>query len=127
MEQTARFCEHCTSKGVKHKKDCTRPLKPKDVQAQVVEIIKEVLIEKEIVREVEKPPLSDFDLYKALKDKGFFQGGVGQYMESPLTDEKVYLPHASEIYASFAQDPSGWEIIRDYLARAYLDLKVRNG
>lgn len=97
-----------------------RPAKPQtDVQQQVVEIIKEVIITKE----VEKPQLRDFDLYKALKEAGFPQGGIGQYMESPLTAEKVYMPHASEIYAQFAQDPQGWDIIRDYLALAFIELR----
>jgi len=25
LEKKPRFCEFCTSKGIKHKKDCTRP------------------------------------------------------------------------------------------------------
>lgn len=95
----------------------------KDIQSQVTEVLKEIIIEK--IVEVPRHELSDFDLYKALKDAGMPQGGIGQSMEDPNGTEKVYLPHASEIYSQFAQDPRGWEIIRDYLARAYLELQKR--
>ena len=130
MTTALKFCEFCDSRGVRHKKDCTRPapairiatLKP-DLQQQVVEIIKQVIVEKEVVREVEKPQLTDFDLYKALKDSGYIKGGMGQVMQSPLTDESVYLPLPSELYNQFAQDPSGWDIVRDHLARAWLELQ----
>lgn len=101
-----------------------RPVKV-DVQKQVVETIREIIVEKEIIKEVPVKQLSDFDLYYALKQVGFPQGGIGEFMESPLTDEKVYLPHASEIYTQFAQDPAGWNVIRDYLARAFLEVKQR--
>lgn len=121
------FCSYCTSKGVRHKKECKRPLnvydsKPKthDVQQQVVEVLKEVFIER--IKEVPQPRLEGYELYAKLKQLGYFQGGVGEYMESVSSTDRVYLPHASEIYASFAQNPEGWNVIRDYLARAFIEL-----
>lgn len=104
-------------KGVKNKLP--------NVQKEVVEVIKEIFVTKEIL--VPEKKLEGFELYKALKDAGFFQGGIGQFMEDINGTEKVYLPHASEIYQSFAQDPQGWDIVRDYLARAFLELKDKNG
>lgn len=127
MEPKKIFCEYCDSKGVRHKKECKRPLniygsypKPQDVQQQVVEVLKEVFIER--IKEVPQPRLEGYELYAKLKQLGFFQGGVGEYMESVSSTDRVYLPHASEIYASFAQDPQGWDVIRDYLARAFIEL-----
>lgn len=96
-----------------------------DLQQQVVEVIKEVFITKEVI--IPEKKLEGFQLYKALKDSGFFQGGVGQFMEDVNGTEKVYIPHASEIYQSFAQDPQGWDTVRDYLARAFLEIKDQNG
>ena len=85
-------------------------------QEELVKVIERIV-------EVPVPQLSDWDLYKALKDAGFYQGGIGQFMEDPQGTEVVYLPHASEIYAQFAQNPEGWGVIRDYLARAFLELQ----
>lgn len=119
------------SKGIKNKmntpiqkewlgKEVDMPL---NVRPKTIEVIKEVFITKE----VEKSQLEGFELYKALKDVGFFQGGQGQFMEDVNGIEIVYIPHASEIYQSFAQNPEGWDIVRDYLARAFLELKDKNG
>lgn len=133
MEPKKIFCEYCDSKGVRHKKECKRPLNiyemplsfkgipiTPDVQQQVVEVLKEVFIER--IKEVPQPRLEGYELYAKLNDLGFYQGGVGEYMESVSSTDRVYLPHASEIYASFAQDPQGWAVIRDYLARAFIEL-----
>lgn len=99
--------------------------KKKDVQEQLVEVLKEVFIEKIKIIEVPQEQLKGFDLYLALKNQGFPQGGIGQFQEDINGTEKVYLPHASEIYTQFAQDPVGWDTIRDYLARAYLEIKQK--
>lgn len=95
-----------------------KPINP--TPSQIVEIIREVPIIREVF--VEKTQLEGFELYKALKDKGFTQGGQGQYQEDMNGIEKVYIPHASEIYQSFAQNPEGWDIITKHLARAYLEI-----
>lgn len=110
---------------VKKKRGRPKGFSPKkaDVQEQVVEAIREVFIEKIKIIEVPAPELKGFELYLALKNQGFPQGGIGQFQEDINGTERVYLPHASEIYAQFAQNPDGWDTIRDHLARAYLELK----
>jgi len=94
-----------------------------DGELTMPEKIKEVIIEKEIVKTVPEPRLEGWELYKALKDKGFFQGGMGQWMEDPNGTERVYVPHVSEVYGYFIGDPEKWEQLKDHMIRAYLELQ----
>lgn len=67
--------------------------------------------------------LKGFELYRELKARGFPQGGVGSFMEDPNGTEKVYVPHPSEIYASFVGDPSQWNALRDAMIQVWLKNK----
>jgi hypothetical protein len=99
-------------KGVKNK------LKS-DIQPVVTEVIKEVI--KEVIREVPSPELKDYALYKKLKDCGFPQGGIGSFMESVNSTEKVYVPHVSECYNQFIAEPKEWDKVRDALCRCWIE------
>ena len=100
-----------------------RPAKVADVQEQIVEVIKEVLIEK--VVEVPKKELMGFDLYKKLKDGRYPQGGQGDWWENPNGTDRVYVPRPEELYTHFLGDPDAWNKLRDVLARAWLELSLR--
>lgn len=93
----------------------------KDVQQQITEIIKEIIVER--IVEVPEPRLEGFELYKALKEKGFYQGGQGRFMEDPNGIETVYIPLPDEIYTYFIGDPSKWEQFTDAMIRAYIELQ----
>ena len=109
--------EEIKKRGRPRKLDINKP----DVQTQVVEIIKEVLITKEIP--IESPQLEGFTLYKALKDNGFPQGGIGQNIEDPNSTEQAYIPEVSEVYQAFLLDPMGWGNVRDALCREWIKHK----
>lgn len=109
------------------KKKRGRPRKTpeqREATKEAAQIQKEI-VEKivEIIKYVPEPRLSDWDLYKALKDRNFPQGGVGHFMESPNSSESVYIPHVSEVYQYFIADPFTWDRMRDAIVRAYLELQ----
>jgi hypothetical protein len=96
----------------------------KKVAQEARQIAKEVVETiKEVIKYVPEPRLEGFALYKALKDKGYYQGGMGMYMEDMNGTEKVYVPHTSEVYAYFLGDPDKWEALRDAMIRAYIELQ----
>lgn len=92
-----------------------------DVQQQVAAVIKEIFVEK--IVEIPAPRLEGFELYKALKDKGYPQGGMGQTMEDPNGIERVYIPHPNEVQAFFIENPDKMEAMRDAIIRAYIELR----
>jgi len=102
-------------KGSKNKKLVDVPERS-DGDLPIPEKIKEVIIEKEIIKEVirtvPEPRL-----------EGYFQGGMGQWMEDPNGTERVYVPHVSEVYGYFIGDPEKWEQLKDHMIRAYLELQ----
>ena len=100
---------------------------PTDIQPQIVEVIKEVIVEKFVDRIVEIPAkkIKGFALYKQLKDNQFPQGGMGQTYEDPNGTEKVYVPRPEEIYAQFIGNPEHWEELRDALARTWMEFSMR--
>jgi hypothetical protein len=57
-------------------------------------------------------------LFKALKDSGFPQGGVGNWVH--VGDERVYVPNAQEIYSQFVSDPEGWMGMTEAMARVWI-------
>lgn len=65
-----------------------------------------------------------FHLYKTLKDAGFPQGGAGAFMIHPETDERVYIARPEEIYAQYLADPKGWEMLTDFMAKAWIENKT---
>ena len=71
-------------------------------------------------------PLKGMELYKALKEAGYPQGGVGNWYLDPSTGEKYYIPQPSEIYTEFIADPSIWEEVGDTLARLWLEKSLKN-
>jgi len=95
------------------------------------EKIKEVIVEKEIIKEVirtvPEKRLEGWELYKALKDKGYFQGGIGQIMNDVNSTESAYVPEVSEVYTSFVLDPDGWGDVRDALCREWIKMKDKYG
>lgn len=108
------------------KKINTAPAKPpvshakkdSNTQKQIVEVIKEVLT----TIEVERPVLEGFELYAQLRDTGYPQGGVGQYVENVNGIDKAYIPHPHEIIDHFLGDPELWEKMRDGIIRTYLEV-----
>ncbi len=90
------------------------------IQQKVVEVIKEIIIEKII--EVEKPRLEGYELYAKLRDIGYPQGGMGNIMENPNGVDKVYVPHANEVMSFFVGDPDKWEAMRDGVIRTYIEI-----
>lgn len=68
-------------------------------------------------------PLEGYALYKSLKDVGFPQGGSGDWLYNPETDEKVYVPHPSELINTYVADPKQWDSVRDILARQWIENK----
>lgn len=96
-----------------------RPRKEQpDVQKRVVEVIREVIN----TVEIEAPKLEGFELYSRLKDTGYFQGGTGYYMENPNGIDKVYVPTAQEVISFFTGNPEKWDLMRDGIIRAYLEI-----
>lgn len=65
--------------------------------------------------------MADFKLYKELQKKGFPQGGIGQFIQDPNTNDKVYVPQPGEIYAQFILDPEGWQKVTDALAGVWIE------
>ena len=96
----------------------------KSVDNTPKEIIKEIVVEKEVIRtvEVEKPKLEGYELYAKLRDIGFPQGGIGAYTENPNGVDKVYIPHPQEVIAFFIGDPDKWEGMRDGIIRTYIEI-----
>lgn len=78
---------------------------------------------REVIKEVPEPRLEGFPLYKALKNKGFFQGGQGYNLEDPNGIEIVYVPHPQEVISYFIGDPPTWDKLRDAIIRAYIELQ----
>ena len=90
--------------------------KVSDIQERIVEVIKEVVVQ------VPEPRLEGFELYKKLAEKGFYQGGMGQWMEDVNGTERVYIPHPTEVITYFIGDPDKWDLMRDAIIRAYIEL-----
>lgn len=63
-------------------------------------------------------------LFKALKDSGFPQGGVGNWAH--VGDERVYVPNAQEIYSQFVSDPEGWTAMTEAMARVWIKNTRKN-
>ena len=83
---------------------------------------KEVI--REVIKYVPEPRLEGFELYRALKNKGYYQGGSeGQWIEDPNGTERVYVPSPSELYTSFLGEPEKWLALRDAIIRAYIELQ----
>jgi hypothetical protein len=80
-------------------------------------IVEEIVVVQEIPM---TKPLEGIDLYKALKEAGFLQGGQGTWFIDPITDKKYYMPTPDELYASFIGDPEQWNSLRDALCRAWI-------
>lgn len=89
------------------------------------EVIKEVLVEKIVHVQVEKKLLKDWALWKALKDAGYPQGGGGNYYEAHDSFEKAYVARPEELYSHFLGDPEAWDLLRDTLARAWLEFSMK--
>lgn len=70
-----------------------------------------------------KIELSGIDLYRTLKEKGFPQGGNGNWYQDPSTGERYYIPQPDEVYTQFIADPSLWQKMTDAMARAWIDNK----
>ncbi len=96
-----------------------------DNTPHIKEIVKEIIVEKEVIRtvEVEKPQLEGYGLYAALRDIGYPQGGMGNMMENPNGVDKAYVPHAQEVLAFFSGDPDKWELMRDGIIRTYIEIQ----
>ncbi len=94
-------------------------------QSKVVEVMKEVIVIKEIIKEVPPKVLEGFALWKALKDAQYPQGGGGNYWEAPDSFEKAYVARPEELYTHFLSDPEGWDLLRDTLARAWLQYSLK--
>lgn len=60
-------------------------------------------------------------LYKAIKDAGFPQGGVGNWLD--VNNERLYIPHTSEVYNQFIADPDGWVLMTESMLRVWLEQK----
>ena len=69
--------------------------------------------------------LEGFALWKALKDAGYPQGGGGNFYEAHDSFEKAYVARPEELYTQFLSDPAGWDLLRDTLARAWLELSLK--
>ncbi len=88
----------------------------REAQKEIVETIRE------IVKLVPEPRLEGFELYRALKEKGFPQGGGGENMEDVNGTEIVYIPTYGEVIAFFIADPNKMYQMRDAVIRAYIEL-----
>lgn len=88
-----------------------------------IDLSKEKIVIREVIREIEKPRLEGYELYKKLQEVDFPQGGVmGNYMEDPNGTEKVYVPHVQEVLGFFTGNPDKWEGMRDGIIRTYIEL-----
>lgn len=65
--------------------------------------------------------MNRYNLYLALKNAGYPQGGSGGYIQHPDTNDKVYVPLPSELYNHFTSDPKEWEDVVDALAKVWID------
>lgn len=74
-----------------------------------------------IVPNIEIP--SRFDLYKRLKEAQYPQGGGGQYMLDPDSNQKVYVPTYQELLTHYVSDPKGWEVMVDTITKVWIDNK----
>jgi len=90
--------------------------KAAQVQKEIVEVFTEV------VKYIPEPRLEGFELYRALEQKGFPQGGSGQIMEDPNGTTKAYIPTYGEVIAFFMADPEKMEQMRDAVIRAYIEI-----
>ena len=90
-------------------------------QKEIVETIKEV------IKYIPEPRLEGWELYKALRDAGFYQGGIGQTMENVNGTDRAYIPEVSEIYGAFVLDPQGWGNVRDALCREWIEVRRTYG
>lgn len=86
-------------------------------QEKIVEVLREV------VQYVPEPRLEGYELYAALKDKNYHQGGSGQYMENPNGIDSVYIPTYQELITSFIGNPDVMDKMRDAIIRAYIELQ----
>ncbi len=86
-------------------------------QKEIVEVFKE------IVKYIPEPRLEGFALYKALKEKGYYQGGGGYEMEDPNGIERAYIPTYQEVITNFIGDPDLMDKMRDSVIRAYIELQ----
>ena len=59
-------------------------------------------------------------IWRLLKEGNFPQGGVGNWLQDPNSDEKYYIPHPSEIYQATIQDPQGWEELSESMGVVWL-------
>lgn len=64
--------------------------------------------------------LEGYRLYKKLELSGFPQGGVGNWKLDKDGENKVYVPHPSEVYQQFVSDPAGWEEMADAMVRVWI-------
>lgn len=62
--------------------------------------------------------LSGDELFKAARDAGFPQGGVGNWRD--VNNERIYVPHPSEVYNQFIADPVQWEEMAEAMLRVWI-------
>lgn len=62
-------------------------------------------------------------IWQLLKEAGFPQGGSGNWLKDPKTDEKYYIPHPSELYQLYIGDPTDWEKMSMAMAKVWLQNK----
>lgn len=123
------FCDDCFTPELRAKMDkrMGRPKgsknKPKvQVSVPPVDAPKDIVsgVVKTIPDTEPAPELQAFELYRTLRDAGFPQGGVGNWLYNEFGTDKVYVPHASEVYNQFVADPDGWEKMTEAMARVWL-------
>lgn len=84
------------------------------------EIIEAIQKGEPVLIPVQPTDLEGIELYRALKEHGFPQGGQGSYMSDPQTAERFYIPKPDEIFNQFLANPEGWQNLVDVMSRAWI-------
>lgn len=114
-------------KGPKNKDDTRAEVAAKiqKTTGYEVKVVRPKTMEEEEVFVEDVPKVLDgWDLYDALRAKGFPQGGVGNWMYNEFGTDKVYVPHPSEIYNQYIADPGDWELMTIAMSRVWLNIRT---
>lgn len=93
--------------------------KPKKEVSQITKVTNEYLSKTWVEDTLKKIDLKS--IWQQLKEAGFPQGGVGNWLQGE--NDRYYIPSPSEIYQHFIADPAGWEDMSKAMATVWLNRK----
>lgn len=76
------------------------------------------------VPDVFDAPLEGYELYAELRDNGFPQGGVGNWIFNIHGTQKAYIPHPSEVYQQYIANPDDWEVMTAAMSNVWLQQRT---